>query len=263
MLFYFKKNKNPNSSPRLQLTSLNKELYSLRNNSIDFAEKWRNSFIKFTSKIQTTGSSASFWAENENDKVLYESLNEISIYLTDFETQSKSWLSCQKNWIELLKELSENETNYIDKEKEYFKILSKLHDITTQIRNYDQESQDNNNKDREKNKEGEQGERNNLNKEEQLPKQESKKMKSSLLSLGRKEKKKVLSHERNKTDHNKEEKKKEGKLKIPSTLYKLIQESSKMWNQYMKTYSKLEESLCKLKIMKIWRTRPESKKKFH
>jgi len=68
MLFYFKKNKNPNSSPRLQLTSLNKELYSLRNNSIDFAEKWRNSFIKFTSKIQTTGSSASFWAEVKKKK---------------------------------------------------------------------------------------------------------------------------------------------------------------------------------------------------
>jgi len=56
MLFYFKKNKNPNSSPRLQLTSLNKELYTLRNNTINFTEKWRNTIIKFTSKIQTTES---------------------------------------------------------------------------------------------------------------------------------------------------------------------------------------------------------------
>jgi len=63
MLFYFKRNKNPNSSPRIQLTSLNKELQSLRNNSIDFAVKWRNSYIKFTNKLQLSGTSASFWAE--------------------------------------------------------------------------------------------------------------------------------------------------------------------------------------------------------
>ncbi|OUM57479.1 hypothetical protein PIROE2DRAFT_17530, partial [Piromyces sp. E2] len=35
------------------------------------------------------------------------------------------------------KDLSEKEMNYVNKEKEYFKILSKLHDITQQIRNYD------------------------------------------------------------------------------------------------------------------------------
>jgi hypothetical protein len=170
MFFYFKRNKNPKSTPRLQFTNLNKELYSLRKSSIDYAVKWRNSYIKFTTKIQTTGSSASFWAENENDKLLSESLNEISIYLTDFETQSKSWLSCQKNWIELLKELSVKETDYINREKDYFKLLCKLHDITKQIRNFNQESQNNDeiknqNKDKDKINENNNNNNNNNKKE--------------------------------------------------------------------------------------------------
>ncbi|ORX54258.1 hypothetical protein BCR36DRAFT_368640 [Piromyces finnis] len=332
MLFYFKKNKNPNASPRIQLTSLNKELHSLRNNSIDFAEKWRNSYIKFTSKLQLSGTSASFWAENENDPQLYECLNEISIYLTDFETQSKSWLSYQKQWIILLKELSEKEMNYINKEKEYFKILNKLHEITKQIRNYDQEEENklknnkivlkkNNNDGRNshhekfsrdikeeiqeeinKRREGE-GEKEKEEEEKSIIIRQVKPVKIDNTKTPSKE---DLNPDRNKLNKNKFKKSKQNKninennktkndevfnksirqknsyhhlihlqhklkkeflryfnenqkqldtiylikeLKIPTILYKLIQEYSKLWNKFLYTYGKLNGTFQKLQSL--------------
>ncbi len=238
-----------------------------------------------------------------------------------------------------MKELSENETRYINKEKEYFKILSKLHEVTKQIRNYNNNS--NNNKSRRvHNKSQGQGReegkddqrqssflRRNEEKEDvqqirmgdedseiieeeeieidndiiikRLNKKSSYSKLSSLDSQSTKSKgkRKENSRHSNKSNNNEnddkeaEEEEEEYRhnrshrnknmcqhlmnvrhklkkeflkhfndnqkqldniylikeLKIPTTLYKLIQESSKMWNSFLNTYAKLEESIDKLK----------------
>ena len=233
----------------------------------------------------------------------------------------------------LLKELSEKESNYINKEKEYFKILTKLHDVTKQIRNYDHESQEdinskskNKNNNKKENNEGEKKEEEEGKEEEDNEKsiiihpvkpENNKNSKEELKEEKNKNKSRKKRNRKNKNDknndnnnndndndndndnnndnndndntsnnnknedttihkgirqkysyqhllHYQQKLKKEflrhfndnqkqldtiyhiKELKIPSTLYKLIQESSKMWTKFLSTYRKLEASLQKL-----------------
>jgi len=231
-----------------------------------------------------------------------------------------------------LKELSENETNYINKEKEYFKILSKLHEVTKQLRNFNNNHNHNNsnnnnyiknqeiqdrspdhddqrqmlyskNDEEKEEKEvmtekanDEEKEKEDIEEEEieidndiiikrinksrstdtQITKNKTKKKeKNSSSSNNNNNNNNNNSNNNNKSSRNKNsyshlvnvqhKLKKEflkhfndnqkqldniyliKELKIPTTLYKLIQESSKMWKSFLNTYTKLEESIKKLK----------------
>ena len=244
-----------------------------------------------------------------------------------------------------MKELSEHETRYINKEKEYFRILSKLHDVTQQLRNFSsgkesshphgkshrlknhhkrQEEEEGRNEQRLLKQKGEKGEEETEGIEEEeeeieiengiVIKRLNKKSSQSRTSLSesqrsrskrkRKENNGVEEEEANEegeeNDDDDDEKEKENnednktvaqnqsrslrtknsyqhlmhvrhklkkeflkhfndnqkqldhiylikELKIPTTLYKLIQESSKMWKSFLNTYRKLEESIEKMK----------------